>query len=256
MKRFYMVAISVLLLASSSCEELWPPTSTRELWRGAVRIGDILSSPSSYEGKDVTVVGYYRGWDLFGEAGCGPPLTRSDIAIADATGGIYVVGVERIKGIEELSPFSLYDTDRLFKVKGVVRVSASKCPYIEAMEGGAVEGLPVGVVLRARRMGGIAAFDEELMVMDSGAARYLDRRARKISDISMGREEVSRALNILRILPLGEIGSPIPDGFSYMFIFWEDGGIRTVKLHEIQLPRDAEELREILNGWLSKARGG
>jgi hypothetical protein len=256
MKGFYMSVISIFLLALASCEGLWSPTSTRELWRDAIRIGDILSSPSSYEGKDVTVVGYYRGWDLFGEAGCGPPLTRSDIAIADVTGGIYVVGVERIKGIEELSPFSLKDTDRLFKVKGVVRVSASKCPYIEAVEGGPVEGLPVGVVLGARRVGGIAAFDEELMIMDSGAARYLDRRARRISDMSVGREEISRALNILRVLPSGEIGSPVPDGFSYIFVFWDDGGIRTVKLHEIQLPRDAEELRGILNGWLSKARGG
>ena len=49
-------------------------------------IGAILADPVAYRGREVTVIAYYRGWDLLGEAGTGPPRTRSDIAVADATG--------------------------------------------------------------------------------------------------------------------------------------------------------------------------
>lgn len=254
MRRIWIAVLFLLLPVLISCIEE-SPTTTRELWKGVVRIGDILSSPSSYKGKEVEIVGYYRGWDLFGEAGCGPPLTRSDIALADATGGIYVVEIGRIKGIQDLNPSSdPYREDLLFKVRGIVRISTSGHPYIEAIDGKQVEGLPVGVVLKVRRVGGIAGFDEELMAMEEGRIRYLDRKAKVVSDISVAKEEISKALEIVGRLPSGEIGAPIPDGFSYVVTSWKDGGLRTSKIHEVQLPQDAVELKGLIGGWFSKAR--
>lgn len=254
MRRIWIAVLSLLLLGLMSCVEEFP--TTREMWKGAVRIGDIISSPSSYEGKEVIIVGYYRGWDIFGEAGYGPPLTRSDIALADATGGIYVVEIGRIKGMQGLNTSSDARKDLLFRVRGIVRISASRHPYVEAMDGRQVEGLPTGVVLKVRRTGGIAGFDEELMVMEEGKVRYLDRRAKMISDIYVGKEEISRALDLTGRLPSGEIGTPVYDGFSCTIASWKDGGIKISTIWDRQIPQDAIELREIIAGWFLKARGG
>ncbi|HUW96258.1 MAG TPA: hypothetical protein VMW58_10770 [Anaerolineae bacterium] len=94
-------------------------------------IGLILAEPDEYVGREVTVVGYYRGWDLLGEVGTGPPVTRSDWVIADSTGTIYVAGQHSFDQGLGLDPISVEDTKWLLWLVGGVRVSQRGQPYIE-----------------------------------------------------------------------------------------------------------------------------
>ncbi len=94
-------------------------------------IGSILSNPADYADQEVTIVGYYRGWDLLGEAGTGPPVTRSDWVITDSSGAIYVEargGFDRALGLD---PSSRDDTTEVLRLVGVVRVNDRGQPYIE-----------------------------------------------------------------------------------------------------------------------------
>ena len=103
------------------------------------RLGSVITEPFSFEGQDITVVGYYRGWDLLHEANTSPPVTRSDWVIKDSTGAIYVSADSEAKVPEGLHPGSLQDTGVILEVKGVVRVTGGGQPYIEATS---IERLP------------------------------------------------------------------------------------------------------------------
>jgi hypothetical protein len=88
--------------------------------------------PSAFEGKNVTVIGYYRGWDLLHEADMGPPVTRSDWVIKDSTGAIYISANSEAKVPDGLSPDSLQNTTVILKVMGIVRVTEDTQAYLEA----------------------------------------------------------------------------------------------------------------------------
>jgi len=95
-------------------------------------VGSIIMAPFHFEGRNITVIGYYRGWDLWHEVGMGPPVTRSDWVIKDSTGAIYISASSEAEVPEGLGPDSLDDTGIMLKVRGVVRVSEQGQPYIEA----------------------------------------------------------------------------------------------------------------------------
>lgn len=95
-------------------------------------VGSILTRPRDFQGQEVTIVGYYRGWDLLQEANTSPPVTRSDWVIADTTGAIYVSATSPAKVPEGLSPSSLQSVNTLLEVKGTVRLTPKGQPYIEA----------------------------------------------------------------------------------------------------------------------------
>ncbi len=95
-------------------------------------VGSILAKPSDFEGQEVTVVGYYRGWDLLHEAGTPPPVTRSDWVITDTTGAIYISAASPARVPEGLSPSSLQSVNTLLEVKGSIRLTPAGQPYIEA----------------------------------------------------------------------------------------------------------------------------
>jgi hypothetical protein len=95
-------------------------------------VGSIIAEPFAFEGENITVVGYYRGWDLLHEADMGPPVTRSDWVIKDLTGAIYVSANSEAKVPDGLSPDSLQDTSTILKVMGTVRVTEDAQAYIEA----------------------------------------------------------------------------------------------------------------------------
>jgi len=95
-------------------------------------IGSIIAEPFAFEGQDITIVGYYRGWDLLQEANISPPVTRSDWVIKDSTGAIYVSAGSEATVPEGLSPNSLPDTSIILDVKGIVRVTEEGQAYIEA----------------------------------------------------------------------------------------------------------------------------
>jgi hypothetical protein len=95
-------------------------------------IGPIIAEPLVFEGQDITIVGYYRGWDLLHEANTPPPVTRSDWVVKDSTGAIYVSARSEAKVPEGLSPDSLQNTGIVIKVEGVVRVTEETQTYVEA----------------------------------------------------------------------------------------------------------------------------
>jgi len=96
------------------------------------RVGSVIADPYSFEGQNITVVGYYRGWDLLHEANTSPPVTRSDWVIKDSTGAIYVSADSEAKVPEGLRPDLLEDTGVILEIKGVVHVTEGGQPYIEA----------------------------------------------------------------------------------------------------------------------------
>jgi hypothetical protein len=110
-------------------------------------VGSIVAEPFAFEGKNITVIGYYRGWDLLHEADMAPPVTRSDWVIKDSTGAIYVSASSEAKVPNGLSPDSLQDTGIILKVMGIVRVTEHGQPYIEAKSIERVSSAKVAVLL-------------------------------------------------------------------------------------------------------------
>ena len=96
-------------------------------------LGSVIAAPLSYKGKAITIIGYYRGWDLLQEINMSPPVTRSDWVIKDATGAIYVSANSDAKIPEGLLPSSLETTDTILEIKGVIRVTKEGQPYIDAI---------------------------------------------------------------------------------------------------------------------------
>jgi len=93
-----------------------------------VSIGAIILDAASFQGRTVTIRGQYQGWraDPQGPATrFGPPVTRSDWGMGDATGSIYVTGAE-----PALDPMD--DVGRKVGATGVVRRTANGIPYLQA----------------------------------------------------------------------------------------------------------------------------
>jgi len=122
--------LAVLLLAGVAACSLTPTEIPPNQMTRIVQ--DILDSPGEFEGKEVVVVGYYRGWDLLDEAGAPSPVTRSDWVIRDESGAIYVLA--GTGGEVTLDPGSMEDIDKVVRVVGVVRLTAENQPYLEAMQ--------------------------------------------------------------------------------------------------------------------------
>jgi hypothetical protein len=100
-------------------------------------IKDIIASPQSFAGKKVTLIGYYRGWDLLAEAQGPSPVTRSDWVIRDLCAAIYVLAREGV-GLG-LNPGSKADTNRVIQVSGTVRLTTSGQAYIEPEKVGIIQ---------------------------------------------------------------------------------------------------------------------
>lgn len=97
-----------------------------------------ILTQSGWEGKEVTVVGYYRGWDLLKEANQAPPVTRSDWVIKDKSGAIYVQaksveikGQDQLGSAKELRPNDKGSVNRVVRVAGIIHLTRLKQPYIE-----------------------------------------------------------------------------------------------------------------------------
>ncbi len=94
-------------------------------------VQDILSNPEQNVDQSVVIVGYYRGWNLLGEASGQSPVTRSDWVIKDNSGAIYVSAEGNGLGDAGIFPGSLDDTTKVLRVTGSVRLTSTGQPYIE-----------------------------------------------------------------------------------------------------------------------------
>ena len=98
-----------------------------------VRIGEIITDPDSYEGKDVILKGKYGGWGHCEGAKMGItgyPLAVSDSAVVifDETGCIYFEGVEWISKRPISDPYNpAYET---IAIKGKIYLDKLGTPYI------------------------------------------------------------------------------------------------------------------------------
>jgi len=234
LRKFRPIALIFLAI---SCVRGTPEPS---LWNGITPIGEILRNPKAWEGKSVKILAYYRWFDVFGEAGSGPPVTRSDVAFADITGAIYATHWEN----PGLSP---KDTDRLLLLEAEVKVNPNGLPYLEVRRTQEVEGLPKGVVLRAQLMGGVAGLVREVLLAEDGTALFLDRKLNQHARAKVEAKAVTEALRQIRPLLGQELGKPVPDGFTYTIYAWEGDKIRTLILHAETAPENVKPLREFLN---------
>ncbi len=255
---FALVPISLL----AACGPIFPTTPTPvphpSLWQGAIPIRELLAHPDAYLGREVVVVAYYRGWDLFGEVGAGPPLTRSDVAVADASGAIYIVpaGPESFARMPSVLPFKPEFTETLLRLRGRLERNEQGMLYLRVLDGEEVQGLPTGVVLRVRRMGGFAGFDQELMATEAGTLYFLDRRARRHTRISGDPDEILRVARRLPALSEPTYGTPVPDGFAYEVRFWEGDKVRGLTIYDPSgdgLPKAVEEILEAIRRWFDMA---
>jgi hypothetical protein len=88
-------------------------------------------APDHYDGKSVTVVGRFRGTNLFGDLPVPIAKGRWDFVIQSADGAIWVTGMRpRGKGFN-LDPGRRVDTGHWLEVTGVVR-NGDPLPWIEA----------------------------------------------------------------------------------------------------------------------------
>lgn len=243
--------LSLLMLAACGGSSSAPPPA---LWQGARPIGELLARPDLYIEREVVVVAYYRGWDLFGEVGAGPPVSRSDVAVADATGAIYIVPAhpEALRDLPPLQPHRVADTETLLRLRGTVERSAAGTLYLRVVEGKAVEGLPPGVLLRISRTGGLAGFTHELMLTEQGTLYVLDRSARRHGRISVDPRDVHRVIERVRPFAGQEVGAPVPDGFGMTLSFWQGDSVQRVIVSDPSrepLPPGIEEALETVRDW-------
>lgn len=108
-----------------------------------VNLGRIISNPPAWAGQVVEVKGEYLGWSggAFGPATSqGPPVTRSDWILRDATSTIYCARApQRESSGETLSPLS--DRGRRLQVRGVVALADGGFPYLQVIERSPLKGL-------------------------------------------------------------------------------------------------------------------
>ena len=88
-----------------------------------IKIESIRSHPETFQGQKVLLRGRYLGWKGQIEH---PLITRSDWAMEDNTGVIYVSGLPA-KGLNPMQ-----DIGHPLQVLGTVRVNAEGVPYIRA----------------------------------------------------------------------------------------------------------------------------
>lgn len=87
-------------------------------------IGEIIKGKDSFLRKKVKIEGRFMGWS--DQEAIPPRITRSDWAIRDETGSIYIVGIWPA----QLDPVK--DMGKRVVVKGTVKTTDKDAPYIEA----------------------------------------------------------------------------------------------------------------------------
>jgi len=236
-------------------------------------LGRVLESPHEFEGQGVTVVGYYRGWDLLGEANAPPPVTRSDWLMADATGAIYVSAASATPADLPFGPGSGNDLWRVLRLSGVVRLTAEGQPYLEADQvqfaeadegpevpepAPLVELVPPAITLH--RTGGIAGLVQHLYVYENG--RFVaedDKRGRRKED-ALGADEMDRLWASFEEIGFFDMdhqyGLGCPDCFVYVITVREGERVKAVRTYDGSVPEELEGILTSLVTLLDQGLGG
>ncbi|MBI5648919.1 MAG: hypothetical protein HZC40_00475 [Chloroflexi bacterium] len=87
-------------------------------------VATILNAPREFDGRQFDIIGYFRGWNVYGEARGNPPVSRNDWVIADANGAMYVTGAMP-RGLDPSSRADAWTVIRLRAVVNYVRLGTS-----------------------------------------------------------------------------------------------------------------------------------
>ncbi|MEW5983784.1 MAG: Ig-like domain-containing protein [Acidobacteriota bacterium] len=98
-----------------------PRTATR--WQRVDRpaLRDVALAPEIYEGQRVTVVGAFRGRNLYGEVPAAPGRVRVEYLLRSRDAALWVIGLPPRGSGFELDLSSRRDTGRIVEVSGIVR---------------------------------------------------------------------------------------------------------------------------------------
>jgi hypothetical protein len=236
-------------------------------------LGRIVESPQEFQGQEVTVVGYYRGWDLLGEANAPPPVTRSDWVMADATGAIYVSAASATPADLPPGPGSGNDLWRVLRLSGVVRFTAQGQPYLEADrvqfaeadEGPAVpEPAPlvelVPPTIALHRTGGIAGLVQHLYVYDDGRFVAEDDKGGQREEDALEADEMDRLLASFEEIGFfdmdNQYGLGCPDCFVYVITVRQGERVKAVRTYDGSVPEELEGILTLLVTLLDQGLGG
>jgi hypothetical protein len=220
-------------------------------------LGRVLESPQEFQGKEVTVVGYYRGWDLLGEANAPPPVTRSDWVMADATGAVYVSAASAAPAHLPFGPGSGNDLWRVLRLSGVVRFTAAGQPYLEAgqvqfaeMDEGPerpeppplVELVPPAITLH--RTGGIAGLVQHLYIYDDGRFVAEDDKGGRREEGTLNADEMGRLRASFEEIGFfdmnNQYGMGCPDCFIYVITVRQGERVKAVRTYDGSVPQELE----------------
>jgi hypothetical protein len=88
----------------------------------APSVRTVALDPERYIGQEVSVIGRFRGRNLYGDLPDAPGISRWDFVLQSADAAIWVTGKRpRLEGIGELNPERRADTGRWLQVRGTVR---------------------------------------------------------------------------------------------------------------------------------------
>jgi len=236
-------------------------------------LGRVQESPREFEGQEVTVVGYYRGWDLLGEANAPPPVTRNDWVIADATGAIYVSAASAAPADLSPGPGSGNDLWRVLHLSGVVRLPAEGQPYLEAdqvqfaeIDEGPAAPEPAPLVelappvIALHRTGGIVGLVQHLYIYDDG--RFVaedDQRGRREED-ALDADEMDRLRASFEEIGFfdmdNQYGLGCPDCFVYVITVRQGERVKAVRTYDGSVPKELEGILTSLVTLLDQGLGG
>jgi hypothetical protein len=220
-------------------------------------LGRVLESPQEFGGQKVTVVGYYRGWDLLGEVNAPPPVTRSDWVIADATGALYVSAASAAQADLPPGPGSGNDLWRVLRLSGGVQLTAGGQPYLEADQvqfaevdegpevpepAPLVELVPPAITLH--RTGGIAGLVQHLYIYDDGRFVAEDDKRGHRKEGTLGDDEMERLWASFEDVGFFDLdhqyGLSRPDCFVYVITVREGERVKAVRTYDGSVPEELE----------------
>lgn len=213
-------------------------------------LGAVLENPAAWVGRNVRVVGYYEGWDVFGSAGTSPPVTRGDWVIRDDSGAIYVGGGNPIDALD-VSPSNRVE-GVLLSLFAEVQMTDSGQPYLWVLSGSRVG--PIGDAwLEFERSGGIAGFQDYLTVYLDGRAvlaRSGEESAFQLDSQQM--EELKAAFEAAGFLNLDASYLPAEtccDRFTYTIHYRDpsEGKPHSVYAMDGSVPPELSPILEMLN---------
>ena len=123
---FFIFIFAVFCFIGYACQLVCKENNTQaeDIAPNETDIGDILKFPKEFTGRKIIIKGEFLGWT----SGVNSPMvTRSDWAVKDDTGIIYVTGK---------SPGGLdyyRDVGHTIRILGIVRIARNSMAYIEAL---------------------------------------------------------------------------------------------------------------------------